>query len=76
IAPAATLSQMTIPAIKVEIPEMRLLQAMPIQSMPKFDLPAMPKFEFPAMPKMDLLTLPQFKDLQRLELLQPLPCIL
>lgn len=71
VAPAGMLSKISIPEIKVEIPEVRVLQ-----SMPKIDIPVMPKIEIPIMPKIDLLTLPRAVDLPRIEQLYTLPRIL
>jgi serine protease Do len=58
IAPAAITQ---IPPIKVEIPEMRLLQSMP-------------EINIPALPKMEILTLPQIKgfELKNRELIERL----
>jgi membrane-associated protease RseP (regulator of RpoE activity) len=71
LAPAAMLSKMSLPEIKVAIPEVRVLQAMP-----KIDIPVMPRIEMPIMPKMDLFTLPRIQPLPRIERLQTVPNIL
>jgi serine protease Do len=71
VVPAGTLSKISIPEIKVEIPEVRVLQ-----SMPKIDIPVMPKIEIPIMPKIDLMTLPRAIDLPRIEQLYTVPRVL
>lgn len=64
--PFPAVSQMSLPEIKVEIPEMRLLQ-----EMPKINIPVMPRIEIPVMPRMELQTLPRLKEkLQLLEKMQ------
>ncbi|PYS45665.1 MAG: hypothetical protein DMF68_21605 [Acidobacteria bacterium] len=55
--PFPTISQISIPEIKVEIPAMRL------QEMPKIDIPVMPKIELQTLPRI-------MEKLQRIEKLQ------
>lgn len=64
--PFPSISQISVPEIKVEIPAMHILQ-----KMPKIDVPVMPGIEIPVMPEIELQTLPRIKEmLQRIEKMQ------